>query len=246
MRHQKPNPPRPLRRPAPKGILLLLLPAAAAALLSASCVFETRPEHPGILFMGNSITQNAPAPESGWPHDWGMAATARERDYVHQTVRLLEERGMPLRMEIAGKPCPDCDGALDEQANNMEQVRRFRPRYVVVQLSEHSHDIELRSGKMTAQYRTLLANLAKEGVRHIYCVGAWTEKVKGGAYSQYIRMAVKDFPEAEFVDIHEVAALPGNDGDPALFDNPHVLWHPGDSGMLGIARLIADAVWEDR
>lgn len=219
---------------------------AAAALLALSCVFETRPEHPGILFMGNSITLNPPAPEFGWEHDWGMAASSRENDYVHRTVRLLEERGMPLRMEIAGKPCPDCDGALDEQAHNMEQVRRFRPRYVVVQLSEHSHDIELRSGKMTAQYRALLGNLVKEGVRHIYCVGSWTEKVQDGIYSQYIRMAVKDFPEAEFVDIHRVAADPANEGDSTLFSHPAVLWHPGDSGMLGMARLIADAIWEDR
>ena len=44
-----------------------------------------------ILFIGNSITRHGPAPEIGWFGDYGMAASSKEKDYVHVTASLLDE-----------------------------------------------------------------------------------------------------------------------------------------------------------
>ena len=45
--------------------------------------------------MGNSITRHGPRAEIGWLHDWGMAASAPERDYVHLlTSRLFEKEDL--------------------------------------------------------------------------------------------------------------------------------------------------------
>lgn len=220
--------------------------AIVAGALAAACVFETRTEAPKVLFMGNSITLNQPVPELGWNHAWGMAASARDSDYVHQTVRLLAERGLAVEVHLADRDCPDCDGAIDEQIHNLDQVERLKPRYVIVQLSEHSQEIELRSGKMTEQYRRLLQGLAALEVPHVYCLGSWGEIEDEGPYAQAIHYAVRDFPGVRYLSIRHVSADSSSYGDTALFSNPGVLWHPGDKGMLGIARVIADAIWEDR
>lgn len=44
-----------------------------------------------VLFVGNSITKHAPAPNIGWYGDWGMAASKKENDYVHLIMKKLDE-----------------------------------------------------------------------------------------------------------------------------------------------------------
>ncbi len=220
--------------------------AVAAVSVFAACVFETRKQDPAILIMGNSIMRNPPLPVIGWTGDWGMAATAPEKDYAHQLVRLLGEKGLDLELHLAERDCPDCDGAIDEQIHNMDQVRRVRPRYVVVQLAEHSGEIELRSGKMATQYRALLDSLRVAGVPRVYCVSSWGEKDPQGPHAAAMHTALMDFPAYRYVDISPVAADTLNYGDTALFANPGVRWHPGNTGMLKIAETLASAIRADK
>lgn len=58
---------------------------------------DTTPADPlKILVVGNSITQHAPSPAKGWLANWGMAATAPEKDYVH----ILESRALAANSNV--------------------------------------------------------------------------------------------------------------------------------------------------
>lgn len=76
--------------------------------------FDPSGKGPRVLFVGNSITRHGPRPEIGWTNDWGMAASARDKDYVHR----LQKRIAAAR--------PDAQCCLAQVAATFERVF-FRP-----------------------------------------------------------------------------------------------------------------------
>jgi hypothetical protein len=225
----------------------IAISALIAAFVWTGCLFDTHSQPPTVIFMGNSITLADTNSLVNWNHYSGMAASSVETDYVHQTLRILGESGHEMTGVIGARDCEpaQCDGPIEEHLNNIGQVIDLKPKYVVVQLGENSKDVEVMSGKLRAQYHALLEGLVGAGVRRIFCITPWSETSLLGFRTLPVRMAMYGIPEAELVDITSVSADPKNSGDTALFKNPDVLWHPGDSGMNGIAKALAGAILKD-
>lgn len=88
---------------------LLAAPGEAAAPRGAAAFRR-------ILFCGNSLTRHGPKADIGWTNDWGMAASAPERDYVHLLVQALEARsGERPEFTLMGLP-------LEKGFENAEKV----------------------------------------------------------------------------------------------------------------------------
>ena len=53
-----------------------------------------------ILFVGNSITRHGILQELNWNCEAGMAASAEENDYVHQTGKLISNELPGRKVEV--------------------------------------------------------------------------------------------------------------------------------------------------
>ncbi len=49
-----------------------------------------------VLFLGNSITLLPPLASVGWTNNWGMAARAPEKDFVHLVAHGIARNGCPV------------------------------------------------------------------------------------------------------------------------------------------------------
>ena len=97
--------------------------------------FDSAGTGPRILFVGNSITLHGPRPQIGWTNNWGMAASSRDKDYVH----LLQKKIAAVRpdaqcclLQVAGtfersffKPDWSCE-------KNFRWARAFKPDVIVM------------------------------------------------------------------------------------------------------------------
>ena len=73
-----------------------------------------------VLFLGNSITKHGPKADIDWSGNWGMAASAEAKDYVHVFTKALSEK-QGSTPEILVKNIADFERAGDVRSACLER-----------------------------------------------------------------------------------------------------------------------------
>ena len=220
---------------------LLLIPLAALLAIDAPPVTPMIGHLPAarVLFLGNSITLHAPKPDIGWTGNWGMAASAEEKDYVHLLAAdIAKAAGAPPRTMV--RNIADFERGYDafDVATGLKAALEFRADIVVLAIGENVPEpaTDDARAKFAAAFARLLAGLKQDGQPAIFVRSSfWPDAVK----DDIMRQASAD-AGAMFVDI---AALGRDDSNAASaerkIEHAGVAGHPGDKGM----RAIADAIF---
>ena len=187
------------------------------------------PEAPWrILILGNSITRHGPSSEIGWHRDWGMAASAPEKDYVHRLFAKLKESGKEPYMMIRQASHwerhfkdPDCLLRYDAE-------RAFGAHTVIFRLGENVSKNDYSTLSKAA--KDLVSFVAPEDASVIFTTNFWKNAACDGAIGEAAREL-----NAVCVDIGCT-----DEGMMALgkFAHRGVSIHPGDEGMEMIAEKI--------
>jgi len=195
-----------------------------------------------VLFLGNSITRHGPAPKIGWNDDWGMAATALEKDFVHLVASGLGELA-GKKPEIMLKNIADFERGLGtyDIAANLKSELAFKPTLVIVAIGENVAALQTEEAK--AQFKAGLQKLLdalKNSGRPSLIVRScfWPDQTKDEILRQACAAA-----GGTFVDI---AALGKDESNYARserkIEHAGVAAHPGDKGMKAIADAILSAL----
>ena len=193
-----------------------------------------------VLFLGNSITLHGPAPQIGWSGNWGMAASAPEKDYVHLLLRRLSEAtGRTPDAMILNIADFERNYDTYDVGAALKKPLEFHAGLAIVAIGENVPAFPSPEAKnrFSNAFASLLAALKKHGNPTLFVRSCfWPDKAK----DEVMRQACREVG-GTFVDI---SRLIQNESHCARserkFAHAGVGAHPGDKGM----EAIADAIWE--
>lgn len=197
------------------------------------------PENTGkrIMFLGNSITLHEYKPSIGWHNEWGMAASAQEKDYVH----ILMSRIKDVAPDAV---CSVCQGGQwelhygtpdEELLPQFQAGRDFGADIIVMRIMENvsteNLDEDILAGKLEAFLKFLAGD---KGTKILFTTAFW--KHPGDRVTQKLakKFDCPLIPLGDLGDRDEMMAL-------GLFEHSGVAMHPGDLGM----QTIADRIWAE-
>ena len=195
-----------------------------------------------VLFVGNSITRHKPKPEIGWDHDWGMAASCEENDYVHVAVRLIEQKLGPVNY------CTACCGEWERhywedetRLSDWKAARDFAADIVVIRIGENVWGIrdKLNEYPFRPHYERMVRYFASAPWAKVIITDLFWEDF---GINEDIRRTAQENGYA-FVHLGDLGAR-DRDEYKAIgkFWHGGVAIHPNDEGMRLIAGRIAEKI----
>lgn len=207
-------------------------------------MWRRRQTHKGglkIVFIGNSITLHGASQKIGWLHEWGMAASAAEKDFVHIVTRGLEERsGRKADVRVRNLARFERNFATYDYDLDKDLIA-FAPDYLIVALGENVAHLATQEERLAyyAAFKRLLEGFLKARpgmkaiVRGVFWPSPWKDELMARAASELSIPFVK----ADIATDESMMAL-------GLFEHKGVQRHPGDKGMAEIARIILAGLQE--
>ena len=211
------------------------VPADRQMICSSDLSFLGREGAPlRVLVVGNSITRHGPNEAIGWPYDWGMAASAPERDYVHRLYARLTEAGYDVHMRIRQCSFWERNFMQDDVLEAYSDERDFAPHVIVYRLGENvpRELCDVYGEKV----KSFTDHLSARGGHTVFTTCFWAYE---GFDEQVVELARRQGDV--LVDLRPLAkdertmAL-------GLFEHKGVSMHPGDYGMDEISRLVFEAI----
>jgi hypothetical protein len=190
-----------------------------------------------VLFVGNSITLHGPNSEIGWSGNWGMAASSMDKDYVHLTAAMLEEKYGKVETCILNcaaweRGYADTEEVLDK---HYSQGRDFGADLVIIRLGENMpHDA---SFACKPHFEEMIRYFAvKDGVKVVLTDSFWRNDARDAMIKQIAKENGYAFCQLHDLEEDECTMAIG------LFEHEGVARHPGDIGMQRIAERIVEAI----
>ena len=189
-----------------------------------------------VMFLGNSITLHGVKEDIGWYQAWGMAASAKEKDYVHRLMTAVRKQQPDAAFCI-------CQGSTWEREykngssvyDAYESARAFGADVIVMRLIENCSKREFEPQIFKQALKDYLTFLDPAGkAKVIFTTGFWChpgdEMIKELA-------AEREQPLVTLGDLGELDEMKAI----GLFAHEGVANHPGDLGM----EKIAERIWEE-
>lgn len=180
-----------------------------------------------VVILGNSIVSCPPAPDLGWNNSWGMAASAREKDFVHLLIDSIHTRKPDVAIAFRNV-------AAFERRYRVYDLRdldslRGADLYII-KLAENVADT---ATDFIPFYDRLIRYLDTAGGVKVIMDGFWGNPINS-PLARYAREY--QYPFVRISDLSHDTSMEAR----GLFPDRGVSVHPGDKGM----QVIETRIWD--
>jgi len=191
-----------------------------------------------ILILGNSISSHGIAPEIGWNHKAGMAASDESKDYVHLLFKKLVESKPQKNVVVRFSNYSALERNPESFLNkDWKSIITFKPNKLIFQLSDN-----VTKDNTDAFKESTLQLLDHFTTANIYVISPFFLNDENYKISKEIATQSK----ATFIDISDIANAPQNKAiNEKNYPTSKNRWivdgigqHPGNIGMLNISNKI--------
>ena len=193
-----------------------------------------------MIIFGNSLAWHSPAPQIGWTGDWGMAASAEDKDFAHVLAAKLKERYGDIDCRVS-------QGAEWERAyhdgvtlkEKYADAHDFAADIAVIRIGENIPGEDMERFSLTPYFIDMVRWLSpKPGAITVVTDMFWADGKKDIA-----ARSAADYLGAVFVSINDLGSKDENKAI-GLFEHQGVAGHPSDLGMKRIAERIFEGIRE--
>ena len=191
-----------------------------------------------VLFLGNSITNHGPKADIDWSGNWGMAASAESKDYVHLVTKALAEKS-GAAPEVMVKNIADFERSYAgyDIATKLKEAVDFHAVLIVLAIGENVPGLKTSEDKATLQDAVTKLLITLKGDRQPTILVRscfWANAAKDEALKQAC-----DAVGGNYVNISALGKDEKNFGrSERPFKHAGVANHPGDRGMEAIAAAL--------
>jgi hypothetical protein len=193
-----------------------------------------------VMFFGNSITRHEPNPDLGWYGDWGMAASSKEKDYVHLVVAELDKKYGKVDYCIAQGAMWEWGYRNSEEVlkEYYSEVKDFDPHIIIIRIGENVTAAKHLEVSCKPHFATAVDFLVGKSAEKVVITDMFWYSV----YNDCLREVCeeKGYSFCHLTDLEEDERTMAK----GLFDHQGVAGHPGDYGMQCIANRILEKIFE--
>ncbi len=184
-----------------------------------------------ILVVGNSITRHGPKSEIGWERDWGMAASAPEKDYVHLLYAKLRAAGVSPYMMIRQAWGWEIGYLSEDILDKFAEERAFDADIVVYRLGENvKKDMK---PAFREKLEAFINHICPRG-KVIFTTCFWKNEI--------VDDGIRDLAAKRGEQCMDIVCTAEDQMALEPFEHKGVAMHPGDKGMEMIAEKITQAL----
>ena len=207
----------------------------ASVLFSCNPKEETIPvETPKkVLILGNSITWHPPGPDLNWFGNWGMAATAADKDFLSLLTKKIKENNE--QNEVLGRNVYPFERTYETiKLTEFEDLKAFKADIIIIRFGENITEKERAENPQLQVAVKAFVDYLADGrpVKVILTTPFWTN---AGVNQNFLALSVKN--KWPLVQLHDLG-LANENMALERFENISVGRHPGDLGMERIATRI--------